>query len=263
VQVPVLSQAVAPHVPPVVQAAVQQLPVPVVPQTVDVHWAFAVHAVPAVSFATQAPLALQKSDDDRQSVSTVHDALQVVALAQMKPPVQGPAVPAVHVPVAHELAGVSMPALQEAPVVQAVLQHTSLTQNVLVHWLAMVHVAPRAPPSGIVEESGFDESVEDESVMPESVVDESAIIEESPPVDESPPVSAMALSPVGLSFSGASVVASVPPSCGIRLRSKLTRSSQPPTISVLQASTAVIRPHWIVRFVFITLLLSLLSLEES
>jgi hypothetical protein len=59
VQAPVLSQAEAPQVPPEVQAAVQQLPVPAMPQVIDVHWSFEVHATPAASRATQAPLPLQ------------------------------------------------------------------------------------------------------------------------------------------------------------------------------------------------------------
>lgn len=55
-QAPPLPQLVAPQVPVVVQAAVQQLPVPVVPQTPEVHWSAAVHA-PVASLATQVPLA--------------------------------------------------------------------------------------------------------------------------------------------------------------------------------------------------------------
>ena len=46
-QLPDVSQPVAPQLPPVVQAAVQQFPVPSVPQTPLEHWAFAVHALPA------------------------------------------------------------------------------------------------------------------------------------------------------------------------------------------------------------------------
>jgi hypothetical protein len=52
VHAPVPSQAVAPHVPPVVHAAVQQLPVPLVPQTPDRHSEFAVQAPP---FGTTQP----------------------------------------------------------------------------------------------------------------------------------------------------------------------------------------------------------------
>jgi hypothetical protein len=44
VQAPVLSQAVAPQVPPVVQAVVQQFPVPLIPQTPLAHWLLLVQA---------------------------------------------------------------------------------------------------------------------------------------------------------------------------------------------------------------------------
>jgi hypothetical protein len=47
---------VAPHAPPVVQAAEQQrVPVPVAPQTLLEHWSFAVHARPAFFLATHVP----------------------------------------------------------------------------------------------------------------------------------------------------------------------------------------------------------------
>jgi hypothetical protein len=58
-QAPVPSQSVAPQAPPVMQAAEQQCPVPVAPQMVDVHWSPEVHAAPAASLGTQAPLPLQ------------------------------------------------------------------------------------------------------------------------------------------------------------------------------------------------------------
>ena len=51
-----MSQLVAPQVPPVVQAAEQQLPVPVVPQMPVVHWSAAVHVAPAACLATHVPL---------------------------------------------------------------------------------------------------------------------------------------------------------------------------------------------------------------
>src|SRR5438105_1038835 len=55
---PVPPQPVAPQVPPIgEQAAVQQFPVPTVPQTPLVHWLLPLHAPPALSFATQVPLA--------------------------------------------------------------------------------------------------------------------------------------------------------------------------------------------------------------
>jgi hypothetical protein len=51
---PAASQPVAPQVPVPGQAALQQLPVPLVPQTPEVHWLLLVHA-PVACFGTQAP----------------------------------------------------------------------------------------------------------------------------------------------------------------------------------------------------------------
>jgi hypothetical protein len=51
-----VSQSVAPHVPPVAHAAVQQsVPIPVGPQTRLWHWWFELHAEPAPCLATHAP----------------------------------------------------------------------------------------------------------------------------------------------------------------------------------------------------------------
>lgn len=51
-----MSQSVAPQAGTLAeQVAVQQWPVPVVPQRPLVHWSFAEHAVPAVTLATQVP----------------------------------------------------------------------------------------------------------------------------------------------------------------------------------------------------------------
>jgi hypothetical protein len=56
VQAPVLSHPVAPQVASVVlHDAVQQLPVPSMPQTPEVHEAFELQAVPATSLAVQVP----------------------------------------------------------------------------------------------------------------------------------------------------------------------------------------------------------------
>ena len=54
VHAPPLVQAVAPHVPPVTHAVVQQLPVPETPHAPLVHALFFVHA-PVASLGTQSP----------------------------------------------------------------------------------------------------------------------------------------------------------------------------------------------------------------
>jgi hypothetical protein len=54
--VPVPLQDVAPHVPPVVHVMEQQLPVPVVPQTLLVHWSGAEHPPPGFCFCRHTPL---------------------------------------------------------------------------------------------------------------------------------------------------------------------------------------------------------------
>jgi hypothetical protein len=91
------SQAVAPHVPPVVHVVKQQLPVPVVPQTLLVHWSFATHAAPAGTFRTHTP-AKQKLELLSQSLSAEHCVRQAVALAHLSPPGQSAGVDEMHVP---------------------------------------------------------------------------------------------------------------------------------------------------------------------
>ncbi len=95
---PLVSQAVAPQIrSPVVQAALQQLPVPFTPQAPEPHESFSVHAVPAVRVGTQEPpehqLPVAQSAVARQLV------LQVApSVLQMKLPGQGAGVPATQVP---------------------------------------------------------------------------------------------------------------------------------------------------------------------
>jgi hypothetical protein len=97
--------------------AVQQWPVPVVPHLPLVHWVFAEHTEPAASVETQVPEApgFWQTRPDWQSLFEAHAVLHAVALAQMKPPAQGAAVPATHVFEALQVAaGVSVEPLHEA-----------------------------------------------------------------------------------------------------------------------------------------------------
>jgi hypothetical protein len=109
----VLSQDVAPHVPPVVHVVVQQLPVPVVPQTPLTHWSLAVHAPPGFFFCTHTPLIEQKVELLSQSLSVTHCARHAVpVLLHLSPPAQG-TVDAVHVPAPLQMLVLSCPPLQD------------------------------------------------------------------------------------------------------------------------------------------------------
>ena len=106
-----LSQEVAPHVASVVsQAAVQQFPVPLTPQTPDEQSVFAVQAAPPASGATQAPP--EQTNPLAQSVLWVQLVLQVMVSAQTKLPAQAVGVPATQVPLALQALAVSMLPLQ-------------------------------------------------------------------------------------------------------------------------------------------------------
>ncbi len=111
-QAPVSSQAVAPQTASVVlHAAVQQFPVPVVPQTLEVQESFSVQAVPSLSTATHAPAEHQKPL--AQSVAVVQVVLQLMpSAAQPKLPAQAIDVPAAQAPVASQRLPVNMPPLQ-------------------------------------------------------------------------------------------------------------------------------------------------------
>ena len=109
----------APHAPPVVHDAEQQLPLPATPHRPLVHWLLPPHDAPAPPLATHVPDApgfKQKlALGETQSLSLAHDVLHAVALAQMKPPAHGPCVPALQPPaLLHVPAGVSMPPEQDA-----------------------------------------------------------------------------------------------------------------------------------------------------
>jgi hypothetical protein len=113
-----LAHPVAPHVPVVLQLAVQQLPVPVVPQIADEHWRFAVHALPAASLFTHVPLApglRQNVVFDKQSASLAQAVLHDVLSAQTNPPAQGTGAAAPQVPEPSQVpAEVIDPAVHEA-----------------------------------------------------------------------------------------------------------------------------------------------------
>ncbi len=97
-QAPLLSQAVAPHIrSPVVQAALQQLPVPFTPQAPEPQESFSVQAVPAARVGTQDPPEHQLPL--AQSVAVVQVVLQLrPSAAQAKLPGQAEGVPATQVP---------------------------------------------------------------------------------------------------------------------------------------------------------------------
>jgi hypothetical protein len=139
---------VAPHVPPVVHAAVQQLPVPLTPHAPLEHWLLPVHAVPPPSFDMHTPLrpgfAQNMVLGDAQSLSFAHAVLHAVALAQMKPPGHGPAVPAVQPPaLLHVPAGVS-----DEPEHDAVPHDVELVGNTHAP-LELQPVAPHVPAVGL------------------------------------------------------------------------------------------------------------------
>jgi hypothetical protein len=167
---------VAPQAPPMgEQAAVQQLPVPAVPQTPLVHWSFAVHVVPTPSLEMHAPPE-QYVELLSQSASVVHCMRQAVALLHLTNPGQA-LVDVLHAPVPLQVLVVSCPLLQDggahwvppagkthAPVLEpqpvapqappmgeqaAVQQLPTLVvpQTPLVHWSGAVH----APPGGNLE----------------------------------------------------------------------------------------------------------------
>jgi hypothetical protein len=121
------AQLVAPQVvPTLLHVVVQQLPVPVVPQTAFVHWLLPLHALPLAILATQTPDAPgfwhQKPDVGWQSPSAAQAVLQAVALAQIRWPAQAPGVPAVQVPVPLQVPpGVKVKPEQEAAAPQVVL----------------------------------------------------------------------------------------------------------------------------------------------
>ena len=111
-QAPVASQPVAPHVgSPTVQAAVQQLPLPLVPQTPDVQASFSVQA-PVAICATQA-LTLHQNPL-AQSLATVQVVLQAVPAALHPKLFAQATVALLQAPVASQVEAVSMPPLQVA-----------------------------------------------------------------------------------------------------------------------------------------------------
>ncbi len=108
---PLLSQAVAPQVASVVShAAVQQLPLPEMPQTPEVQASFCVQALPSVSTARQVPPEHQKPL--MQSVDAAQLVRQVAASAQLRLPAQAIGVRATQVPAVPQTLPVRMPALQ-------------------------------------------------------------------------------------------------------------------------------------------------------
>jgi hypothetical protein len=215
------------------------------------------------------------------SMLPVHEAAaQTVPDAQSwqaPEPLQLPLLPQVDIAVAvHWLAGtgavpaVTLPHVPSVPPVsaaeqamhvpvQAKLQQTPLAQKPLAHCPAPVHAAPFGAPASIDEsivDVSFGASIDvspgasivDASITsdPESVIvdpsvgpsDEASIIDVSPPLE----------SPTGPSGK---VPSSSPPSCGILLRSKSTRSSHPVAAPTAPIAAATTSPHLNVRVLFI------------
>jgi hypothetical protein len=113
VQAPVLSQAVAPQVASVVlHEAVQQLPVPAMPQTPDLQASFSVQAMPSLRVAIAMHIPLEHQKPVAQSALRVQLAMQLVALAQVRWFGQAAGVLAVQVPRPLQLLEVSIPRLQ-------------------------------------------------------------------------------------------------------------------------------------------------------
>jgi hypothetical protein len=161
-QAPVVSQSVAPHAPVVgLHAAVQQwVPVPETPQTFELHWSFAVHALPAAPVETQVPEApgfMQKAPGPSQSASEAQAVLHAVALAQTKPPGHAAVVPAtqvlegqvaavVSIPPEHEAAAQSAAVLHWTQVLFVVSQTLPAAQSVLTLHATQVPVALQTLP---------------------------------------------------------------------------------------------------------------------
>jgi hypothetical protein len=91
-QAPVVSHPVAAQTPPAGHMLEQQLPDPLTPQTLLVHWSFAEHGAPGEPFTTQMPLGpgfWQWSEEPMQSLSELQDDLHVVPSRQMRSPGHG------------------------------------------------------------------------------------------------------------------------------------------------------------------------------
>ncbi len=220
-QAPVVSQAVAPQVASVVlHAAVQQFPVPVVPQTLEVQESFSVQAVPSLSTATQAPAEHQKPL--AQSVAVVQVVLQLMpSAAQPKLPAQAIEVPAAQAPVASQRLPVNMPPLQtvvpqtvptwymqapelsqpEAPQVVSLVEQTvlqqfpvpAMPQTSLSHCVLAVQAEPGerplVPPVVVVPEVPpvvATPVVPVPPVVPIPVVPPSEVVDELQPVAKNP-----------------------------------------------------------------------------
>jgi hypothetical protein len=90
--------------------AMQQLPIPVVPQAPERQESFSVQALPGVSWATQAED--EHQNPTAQSVTTAQLVLQVVGSAQPKLPGQSIEVPATQVPMPSQALAVRTPPSQ-------------------------------------------------------------------------------------------------------------------------------------------------------
>jgi hypothetical protein len=116
----VLSQAVAPQVASVVlQAAVQQLPVPLMPQTIDMHEALEVHGAPSARDAEHVP-PLQVNPVTQSVFEPQVVRHPSPALLHWRLLAHAVGVPALHVPAPSQLLWVSIAEVQTA-VPQAVL----------------------------------------------------------------------------------------------------------------------------------------------
>ena len=150
--------------------------------------------------------------------------------------------------------------------VQAALQQTLFAQKPLAHVVPLLHVAPLAPPSAaasVATSPALSAAPSWASGAVLSTVESPMLLSAAPsePVSIGVELSFASgsgeVSPCGPSPVVLSTVASSAPAspCGMRLRSKLTSSSQPDMVTraVPAAIAAASRPHLIVRWVFIAL----------
>jgi hypothetical protein len=94
----------------VLQAALQQFPIPLVPQTPEKQESFSVQAPPPSNWPTHA--LLEHQNPVAQSVAMVQLVLHVMASAQPKLPGQRPGVPGVQVPLPLQRLEVRVPLVQ-------------------------------------------------------------------------------------------------------------------------------------------------------
>jgi hypothetical protein len=155
---------VAPHVPPVLHAAEQQLPVPAVPQTPLAHERLVPHDWPALRRHWVPPT--QVLFAAHPVLGGVHEVAHAVPLeAQAKPLAHAAAVGVVHPPVPlHELAGVRVALVQEAG---AQLRHRLPFDPQALLPVPETHVP--APPSGL-EQHPPAQGVDDEHVVSQTLV---------------------------------------------------------------------------------------------